>query len=61
MKARKDTNEKLDFHAELNHRAKMESLHAEGMRLRRELRRLGADPALILLAAQERRRRPEHN
>ena len=61
MKARKAFPKELDFHAELNHLTKMESLRAEGVRLRRELRRLGADPALILLAAQERRRRPEHN
>jgi hypothetical protein len=54
MKARKDMQTKLDFHAELYHRTKMEALRAEGLRLRHELKMRGADPALILLANQRR-------
>ena len=52
MKARKDTTEELDVHAELYHRNKLEELRAEGNRLRHELRRRGADPAMILMEAQ---------
>jgi hypothetical protein len=45
-----------DLHAELYHRTKIDAVRAEGQRLRHELRRHGLDPALILLAEQQRRR-----
>ena len=56
MKARKQTHETLDVHAEMYHRIKIEALRAEGTRLRHELRRRGADPATILLEAQQQHR-----
>jgi hypothetical protein len=61
MKARKDMHEELDVHAELYHRNKLEELRAEGNRLRHELRRRGADPAMILLEAQQDRNESQSN
>jgi len=52
MKVRKHTNGRLDLHAELYHRTKVEALRAEGERLRHELRRRGVDPASILTEAR---------
>ena len=52
MKARKEMHGELDLHAELYHRNKIDALRAEGVRLRHELRRRGADPTNILLQAQ---------
>ncbi len=53
MKRSKDTTEKLDLHAEWYHRFKLDALRAEGERLRDELRRVGLDPALVLMKAQQ--------
>ena len=53
--------EELDVHAELYHRNKLEELRAEGNRLRHELRRRGADPATILLKAQQQRGEAQSN
>ena len=61
MKARKDMPDELDVHAELYHRNKLEALRAEGNRLRHELRRRGADPAMILLEAQQQRGEAQSN
>jgi hypothetical protein len=58
MKARKQLNGRLDLHAELYHRTKVDALREEGERLRRELRRRGVDPAIVLMEAR-RSRRPE--
>ncbi|HTD67087.1 MAG TPA: hypothetical protein VK846_11220 [Candidatus Limnocylindria bacterium] len=52
MKRRNDIRQQLDLHAEWYHRLKLDALRAEGERLRHELRRLGLDPASILMQAQ---------
>lgn len=52
MKARRDTLRKTAaIHADFYHRQKLEAVKAEGERLRRELRQLGIDPALVLIEA----------
>ena len=61
VKARKNIHERLDLHAELYHRHKIEALRAEGERLRHELRRRGVDPTLILHQVEQTRRGAEQN
>jgi hypothetical protein len=61
MKARKETYEKPDLHAELYHRNKIEALRREGERLRHELRRFGVDPTSILHAVKQWRRGSRQN
>ena len=51
MKARKETHEMIDVHAELYHRNKIEALRAEGERLRKELILRGVDPGYVLVEA----------
>lgn len=53
MKRPKDISQKLDLHAEWYYRCKLDALRAEGERLRYELRRLGLDPARVLMQAQQ--------
>ena len=61
MKARKQNHGRLDLHAEVYHRNKIAALRAEGERLRHELKRQGADPALILLKMRQQQPSPGHN
>lgn len=52
MKARRDTLRKAAaIHADFYHRQKIAAVKAEGERLREELRRLGVDPAMVLIEA----------